>query len=502
MGYGFAIDHRKCIGCHACTVACKSENEVPLGDFRTWVKYTEKGQFPDVRRHFTVLRCNHCDAAPCVEICPVTALHKRPDAIVDLDRDICIGCRGCMQACPYDALYLNEDKGVAEKCHFCAHRVENNLEPACVVVCPEQAIVAGDTDDPNSVVSRLIADNETSQRKLEKETSPRVWYVDALEDSLVGGRAAEPQSWLWSDRAMPPAELPPGYQSPQDLVTTLNVDHAPAWGWHVWAYLVTKNVAAGAMLAAPLMGMMGLQSGGVAGWLPEVVALVFLAITTWLLIVDLGRPERFWRIMFAPNTKSWLVRGAWVITAFGALTTGSLVAGMAGMDDTVDLLRWINVPAAIMTAGYSAWLFAHCKGRDLWMEKGLFWQLILRAAFLGVGCVMMLPQAGGEVRNMAPVAFIWLGVLTAVGIFWERMRLHRNSAANRAEAILRRSFSSHEGMSLVILAAVCVQITDIFISSTSSLHGAGLTLGLLLAIAGLFFYERAWIRAGQAVPNS
>ena len=74
--YGFVIDQRKCIGCHACTVACKSENEVPLGKFRTWVKYVDKGTFPAVRRHFTVLRCNHCDAAPCVDICPVNALHK------------------------------------------------------------------------------------------------------------------------------------------------------------------------------------------------------------------------------------------------------------------------------------------------------------------------------------------------------------------------------------------------------------------------------------------
>ena len=82
MQYGFAIDHRKCIGCHACTVACKSENDVPVGDFRTWVKYTEIGEFPSVKRHFAVLRCNHCSNAPCVTICPVNALDKRDDGIV------------------------------------------------------------------------------------------------------------------------------------------------------------------------------------------------------------------------------------------------------------------------------------------------------------------------------------------------------------------------------------------------------------------------------------
>ena len=216
--FGFAIDHRKCIGCHACTVACKSENEVPLGKFRTWVKYTEKGTYPSVRRHFTVLRCNHCDNAPCVTICPVNALQKRPDAIVDLDRDACIGCRGCMQACPYDALYLNEDTGTAEKCHYCAHRTELGLQPACVVVCPEQAIVSGDVSDDESPISKLIREETTSQRKLEKGTKPRVWYVDALPEALRPNEAQEPTQYLWSDRKRDPPPVPPGFEPPEDVL--------------------------------------------------------------------------------------------------------------------------------------------------------------------------------------------------------------------------------------------------------------------------------------------
>ena len=111
MQYGFVIDHDNCIGCHACTVACKSENDVPVGNFRTSVKYVEEGAFPAIKRHFLVQRCNHCTDAPCVTICPVNALEKREDGIVDIDRDACIGCRACMQACPYDAIYLNEDLG-------------------------------------------------------------------------------------------------------------------------------------------------------------------------------------------------------------------------------------------------------------------------------------------------------------------------------------------------------------------------------------------------------
>ncbi|MDP6850774.1 MAG: 4Fe-4S dicluster domain-containing protein, partial [Planctomycetota bacterium] len=169
--YGFVIDQRKCIGCHACTVVCKSENEVPVGSFRTWVKYVEVGEFPDSRRHFSVMRCNHCDDAPCMKICPVHALSKRDDGIVDLDRGACIGCASCMQACPYDALYLNPDSGVAEKCHFCAHRVEVGLQPACAVICPEQAILAGDLDDPQSPISQTVLDLPVQRRREEKGTA-------------------------------------------------------------------------------------------------------------------------------------------------------------------------------------------------------------------------------------------------------------------------------------------------------------------------------------------
>ena len=136
MKYGFVIDNRKCIGCHACTVACKTENQVPVGVNRTWVKYVEKGVFPNTRRVFQVTRCNHCEKPPCVTICPVTAMYQRKDGIVDFNSERCIGCKACMQACPYDSIYIDPDDGTATKCHFCAHRTEVGLEPACVIVCP------------------------------------------------------------------------------------------------------------------------------------------------------------------------------------------------------------------------------------------------------------------------------------------------------------------------------------------------------------------------------
>jgi Fe-S-cluster-containing dehydrogenase component/formate-dependent nitrite reductase membrane component NrfD len=204
MKYGFVIDQRKCIGCHACTVACKAEHDIPIGVYRTWVKYIEKGEFPNTRRHFLVNRCNHCDDAPCVAICPTRALFKRADGIVDFDRDRCIGCKSCMQACPYDALYIDPNTHTAAKCNFCAHRVELGLQPACVVVCPEQAIVAGDLHDPNSQIARLVGRESVRVRRPEQGTGPNVYYIGA-DESAIDPEALDPRADLYM--FMRPARL-------------------------------------------------------------------------------------------------------------------------------------------------------------------------------------------------------------------------------------------------------------------------------------------------------
>jgi len=201
MRYAFVIDHSRCIGCHACSLACKAEHEVPIGSYRTWVKYVEKGTFPDVRRFFSVLRCNHCDNAPCMTICPVSALFTRDNGIVDFDREACIGCKACMQACPYDALHIHPDRGTAEKCNFCAHRVDKQMEPPCATVCPTEAIVVGDIDDPTARVSRLIATKQVSVRKPEKGTQPKVFYIEGEPAALTPGIADPRGGYLWADHS-------------------------------------------------------------------------------------------------------------------------------------------------------------------------------------------------------------------------------------------------------------------------------------------------------------
>jgi Fe-S-cluster-containing dehydrogenase component len=130
------------------------------------------------------MRCNHCTDAPCVEICPTTALFKRTDGIVDFDTDRCIGCKSCMQACPYDALYIDPGENTAQKCNYCVHRVEVGIEPACVVVCPEQAIVAGDLDDPSTKIAQMVKTEQLSQRAPEQGTNPNLWYRGADEANI------------------------------------------------------------------------------------------------------------------------------------------------------------------------------------------------------------------------------------------------------------------------------------------------------------------------------
>ena len=185
MKLGFLVDLDLCMGCKGCEVACKSENNVPLNSWRLRVKYVDTGVFPDTKRSFTPLRCNHCEHAPCERICPVSALHYLDNGIVNVDKDRCIGCAACMMACPYGAIYMDPESNTADKCTYCAHRIEGGTEPACVVACPVGANVFGDLEDPASKISTYImANRDVRVRKPEKGTMPKHFYKGAGEIHL------------------------------------------------------------------------------------------------------------------------------------------------------------------------------------------------------------------------------------------------------------------------------------------------------------------------------
>ncbi|SUB83938.1 Dimethylsulfide iron-sulfur subunit [Pragia fontium] len=196
--FAMVIDLRKCVGCQACTVGCAIENQAPLGQFRTTVKQyqvTLDQTTPTQVKAFMLPRlCNHCADAPCIPVCPVQATYQREDGIVMVDNQRCVGCAYCVQACPYDARFINQETLTADKCTFCAHRLEVGLLPACVETCVGGARVIGDLNNPDSEINKILKDNASDIKVLkpEQKTAPHVFYIGMSDEftSHIQGKAA------------------------------------------------------------------------------------------------------------------------------------------------------------------------------------------------------------------------------------------------------------------------------------------------------------------------
>ncbi len=190
--WGMVVDLRKCIGCQACTVACVMENDVPEHAFRTHVSvYEVIKDGGDPAMVMLPRLCNHCDDPPCLPVCPVEATFKNPgtgEVLVDATR--CVGCGYCVQACPYDARFINHRTQVADKCTFCIHRTSAGLLPACVETCVGGARNFGDLNNPQSAVSKLLAEHPVSVLRPEMHTHPNVRYI-GLDEALNGRVAGE-----------------------------------------------------------------------------------------------------------------------------------------------------------------------------------------------------------------------------------------------------------------------------------------------------------------------
>ena len=198
--YGIVIDIEKCIGCGSCAKACKNENDVPVEPFffRTWIEqYTVKNDgsveiispnggidgfeqtVPDediFKSYFVPKMCNHCSKSPCIQVCPVGATYDSPEGVVLVDEKYCIGCRYCVQACPYGCRFIHPVKKVANKCTLCYHRLKRGLAPACMEVCPTNARMYGNLRDREGELVKFLKEHTTQVLRANLNTGSKLYY--------------------------------------------------------------------------------------------------------------------------------------------------------------------------------------------------------------------------------------------------------------------------------------------------------------------------------------
>jgi tetrathionate reductase subunit B len=195
--WGMMIDIEKCIGCGNCVRACGKENDVPEGNYRTWVERYQVGEdleqpivdspdgaihgFPpaehtSLKSFFVPKMCNHCADSPCVQVCPVGATFVSPDGVVLVDTSYCIGCRYCVQACPYGCRYIHPEKHTVDKCTLCYHRITKGLTTACCEACPTGARKLGDLKDPKDFIHEFLRNNTVQVLKPQMATKSKTYY--------------------------------------------------------------------------------------------------------------------------------------------------------------------------------------------------------------------------------------------------------------------------------------------------------------------------------------
>ena len=457
-------------------------------------------------------------------------MFKRRDGIVDFDKSICIGCKACMAACPYDAIFINPEDHSAEKCNFCAHRIDVGLEPACVVVCPTQAILVGDMNDSDSYVAQIVNREAVSVRRPEKETLPKLFYKGAHQATLdpLAARRPEGGLFMWSEQ-----------QSGSDLVVSGNphynnssaaallsydVAHAIPWDWRVSLYTWTKGIAAGVYLVAAWLELMILMSGEVSlsvflgfkdpiwDWYTPIISGAFLAITGGLLIWDLEHPERFYLIFTRPQWRSWLVKGAFIIAGYTAVLAAHFLASWTGSSTLKLWLIIPGIPLATMTAVYTAYLFAQAKARDMWQNPLLPPHLFFQSVLLGSAVLLLLQVL---LRGVWISDDLLIGVIDTVRyevyllsktllittiihllmVLGEVSLTHPTSHARLAIWEMVKGRYRYPFW-ISILLSLLGGLMVLFYGSNEPL----LVSGAVIALVGMMFFEHAYVQAGQSVP--
>lgn len=441
-------------------------------------------------------------------------MFKRADGIVDFDKSICIGCKACMAACPYDAIFINPEDHSAEKCNFCAHRIDVGLEPACVVVCPTQAIIIGDLNDTETYLSQIVNREAVAVRRPEKETLPKLFYKGAHQATLDPLAARRPDGglFMWSEQQENSSQVVsgnPNYNnSSAAALLSYDVAHSIPWDWRVSLYTWTKGIASGVYLVAALLVLFGILNPNNALWLwvTPIVSGVFIAITGGLLIWDLEHPERFYLIFTRPQWRSWLVKGAFVIAGYTLVLALHFLASWL-MSDKLQFVvqRWLMVPGiplATLTAVYTAYLFAQAKARDMWQNPLLPPHLLVQSLLLG--SAVLLPLVSYlETNSLAVVVpLTWLLAITSLIhllMIWGEVSLTHSTAHARLavwEMVSGRYRNDFWMGTILSFAGGVVPWLAVLGVLSPALGVAGAPLALM----GLMLFENAYVQAGQSVP--
>ena len=448
-------------------------------------------------------------------------MFKRADGIVDFDRDQCIGCKACIAACPYDAIYIDPESNSAEKCNFCTSRIDAGLEPACVVVCPTQAIIVGNMQDPTSKVSQILDSQDTAVRRPEKMTSPKLFYLGAgdhiLDPQLVSiptpTVASGMQMWAESQPGASPVpslidplegkESRDPDQSSAAALVAYNQPHRTPWDWRVSSYTWTKSIASGAFLMAAILEILGIPLGRTLDLSIGILASIFLGLTGLLLVSDLSHPARFYFVLFRPQWRSWLVLGAYLISAYALLLLAFFIAALIGWQDLLQFLRWIGLFISIPVAAYTAFLFGQAKGRDLWQNPLLSLAFLSHAVVAGsaslllLGVVMDLPDSGFSMLLWALlIAAACLVTLALADILKPHLSPYAASAAREMSQGKYRFFF---WPGVILGGIVPIGLAALTLAASPEWIGA---VASVSALIGILAYEHAYIQAGQTVPQS
>jgi formate-dependent nitrite reductase membrane component NrfD len=366
-----------------------------------------------------------------------------------------------------------------------------------VVVCPTEAILVGDLNDPSSRLASIVGREAVTVRRPEKDTRPKLFYKGAHQATLDPLAARRPDGglFLWSEQGALPHQVTSGHPGPHSssaaALLAYDVPHRAPWDWRVSLYTWTKGIAAGAYLVSLLLLLAGRLSweSTLWRWAAPLLAVAFLAATAGLLIADLEHPGRFHLILTRPQWRSWLVRGGVILAAYAAALGLHLLGSLLGSTGLSRAVAVPGLPLAALAAVYTAYLFAQAKARDLWQSPLLPAHLLVQAGL--AGSAALLPLASWlEPGVVRPLAFVLAGTCLAhlLLVGGEVTLPHPTAHAHLAVRELVRGRFARWFWAGIALVAVGL---------LAPLAGAWVAAA---ALAGLLAHEHAYVQAGQSVP--